>query len=109
MAKVHVFSLPNGRAAVIRVAPNPPGSNLSDAQWELFVLTKTRFELTRPSTPQGRAEHFSPGTPAHVARANTLALTEMDETDLPASKAGRDNWVIQSNRVVVSATPLLPL
>ena len=105
MAKVHVFSLPNGRAAVIHVAPNPAGSNLSDAEWELFVLAKTRFERTRPATPEGHSEHFNPGNPAHMGRTNSIALTELDDADLP-SKADRNNWMLQGEGVVVSPTPL---
>lgn len=110
MARVHVYSLPNGRAAIIRLAPKPAGSAMTDAAWEAFALAKTRFELTRPRTRAGMAERFNPANPAHTARANSLAVTPMDDaTDLPQSRAGRDNWRVQGNRVVVSATPLPPL
>lgn len=111
MGKVYVFSLPNGRAAVIRLAPNLVGSNLTDAQWEVFALAKTKFEFTRPRTPEGLAEHFDPGNPAHMGRVGAMAVTEMDEADLPvsgAARAKRNDWVVQGGRVVVSATPLGP-
>ena len=123
MAKIFAHRLPNGRAAITRLGPIPdwlrasflpsaPEANLQLA-WELWALAKMRFELTRPKDGQGRIinpnEHFDSDNPDHLARGNALQVTQMDDADLPASRARRDHWVIQGNRVVPSAVDLPPL
>ena len=121
--KIHVYALPNGRAAITRLGVMPSWvkdlqpAGVSDIQWQLAwenrALAKTCFELTRPKDGQGRVinpdEHFDPANAAHIARGRALQMTEMDDMDLPASRARRDHWVIQGNRVVVSPVDLPPL
>ena len=80
MAKIFVTTLPGAKLAVIRLAPG---------QDETLALAKTMFELTRPPTPAGRAEHFDPANPAH---RRGPPVTEMDDSALPASRIDRDRW-----------------
>ena len=119
MAKIFVHRLPNGRAAITRLGPMPSWvkdqqpTGVSDIQWQLAwenrALAKTRFELTRPPTPEGRNEHFNPANVAHIARGNALQVIEMDDANLPADRSRRNDWIIQGNRVVPSAVDLPPL
>lgn len=110
MARIFVYSLPNGRAAVIRCAANPPSSGLTDVEWETWAIAKTRFEFMRPKNAQGLVlnplEHFDFSNPSHIARGRALRITQMDDIDLPTSRAFRNDWIIQGNRVVVSPVPL---
>ena len=80
MAKIFVTTLPGGKLAVIRLAAG---------QDEVLALAKTMFELTRPPTEAGRAEHFDPNNPAHRRGPPVRA---MDDSALPADRTQRDRW-----------------
>ena len=86
MARIFVTTLPavpptpGTRLAVIRLAPG---------QDEVLALAKTMFELTRPNTPAGMAEHFDPNNPAHRRGPPTRA---MDDSLLPIDRSQRDRW-----------------
>ena len=110
MSKCWVYSLPNGRAAIIRIVGKPSNYIGTASEWEAYALAKTCFELTRPKDAQGRIinpnEHFNAGTPAHITRGNALVLVAMTDADVNAPRTRRNDWIIQGNRVVVSPTPL---
>ena len=80
MARVFVTTLPGGKLAIIRLAPG---------QDEVLALAKTMFELTRPQTAAGRAEHFDANNPAHRRGPPVRA---MDDSLLPADRSQRDRW-----------------
>mgnify|MGYP001609689533 FL=1 len=80
MARIFVTTLPGAKLAVIRLAPG---------QDEVLALAKTMFELTRPPTPAGMAEHFNPNNPAH---RRGPPVREMDDSLLPADRTQRDRW-----------------
>ena len=83
MAKIFVTTLPLvplAKLAIIRLAPG---------QDEVLALAKTMFELTRPPTPAGRAEHFDPNNPAHRRGPPVKA---MDDSGLPGDRSQRDRW-----------------
>ena len=79
MSKCFVTTLTGGKLAVIRLAAG---------QDEVLALAKTMFELTRPNTPAGLAEHFDANNPAHRRGPPT---TEMDDSALP-DRLQRDRW-----------------
>lgn len=114
MAKVYCYELPNGRVAIVR--PTNPFNldepELTPAQLAR-KLQKCAFERTRLPTPQGMNEHFNPADPAHLDRCDTVPMYEVDEADLPASRARRDHWVLNTfagrNVVVENVLNLAPL
>ena len=89
MAKIFVTTLPGNKLAVIRLGPNPPWMGLSVIEWETIALSKTMFELTRPPTPAGRAEHFDANNPAH---RRGPPVKSMDDSLLPADRTQRERW-----------------
>lgn len=80
MSKCFVTTLTGGKLAVIRLAAG---------QDEVLALAKTMFELTRPNTPAGLAEHFDANNPAH---RRGPPVTAMDDSLLPASRIDRNRW-----------------
>ena len=80
MAKIFVTTLPGPKLAIIRLAPG---------QDETLAVAKTMFELTRPPTPAGRAEHFDPNNPAH---RRGPPVREIDDSLLPGDRSQRDRW-----------------
>ena len=84
MAKIFVTTLPGGKLAVIRLAPG---------QDEVLAVAKTMFELTRPPTPAGMAEHFDPNNPAH---RRGPPVTAMDDSRLPPNLTAQDR--LERNR-----------
>ena len=80
MARIFVTTLPGAKLAVIRLAPG---------QDEALALAKTMFELTRPPTAAGMAEHFDPNNPAH---RRGPPVREMDDSGLPSDRSQRDRW-----------------
>lgn len=110
MPKCWVFSGVNGRANIITLGPPRRDWAGTLAEWEAYALAKTRFELTRPKNAQGRIidpnEHFNATNPAHIARENSLLVTELTDADLPVDRSKHKDWVLQGNRVIVSPVPL---
>ena len=80
MGKCFVTTLPGGKLAIIRLAAG---------QDEVLAVAKTMFELTRPPTPAGLAEHFDANNPAHRRGPPVKA---MDDSLLPADRSQRDRW-----------------
>lgn len=101
MADCYVIVKPGGQVDIIHLAVNPPGSMITDLQWEAWALVKTMFERTRPNNQSGRNEHFNSDIPTHIARANGVIYTKMTDADLPTDRSLRARWRKVDGKVVV--------
>ena len=112
MSKIYCHVNADGSVAITHLALNRKDSGLTDAEWEVWALAKTQFELGRPPTdfetlPDGTrrakasAPKFKYGEAASMARCNAYNLHEMDSADLPIERSERGKWRHVDGKVVV--------